>query len=229
MISSAFAKFGFTSKASTLASGANSEISSTRLPNSSTVIRHMPVRLPPGRLKLATRPARTGSLPARKTIGIAEVAFFAASAGKLPPWVTMTLTLRPTRSAANSGTDQPDLPPSVFDRHVLSLDVAGFAQSLAESGHIPCIRSDRRAAEPADHRHRLLLRAEVARHGHRAAQEQYQVAPLHSITSSARARIARGIVSPSALAVLRLMTSSNWVGCWIGISAGLAPASTRPA
>src|SRR5215469_1048217 len=45
----------------------------------------------------------------------------------------------------------------------------------------------------------------------------------YSITSSARPRIVCGIVRPSALAVLRLMTSSNFVGCWTGRSAGLAP------
>src|SRR5207244_5652739 len=42
-------------------------------------------------------------------------------------------------------------------------------------------------------------------------------------TSSARPSSDGGIVSPSALAVLRLMTSSNLVGCSIGRSAGLAP------
>ena len=45
----------------------------------------------------------------------------------------------------------------------------------------------------------------------------------YSITSSAPARIAGGIVRPSAFAVLRLITSSNFVGCSIGRSAGLAP------
>jgi len=30
-------------------------------------------------------------------------------------------------------------------------------------------------------------------------------------------------VRPMALAVLRLMTKSNFVGCWTGRSAGLAP------
>jgi len=45
----------------------------------------------------------------------------------------------------------------------------------------------------------------------------------HSMTSSARARIEGGIVRPSALAVLRLTTSSKMVGCWTGRSAGLAP------
>src|SRR6266496_4056270 len=32
-----------------------------------------------------------------------------------------------------------------------------------------------------------------------------------------------GMISPSALAVLRLITSSNFVGCSMGRSAGLAP------
>src|SRR6476646_8701125 len=41
----------------------------------------------------------------------------------------------------------------------------------------------------------------------------------HSITSSARARIVGGIARPSALAVLRLATSSNRVGCSTGRSA----------
>jgi hypothetical protein len=45
----------------------------------------------------------------------------------------------------------------------------------------------------------------------------------YSITSSARARSVGGISRPSAFAVLRLITSSNLVGCWIGKSAGLAP------
>src|SRR5215471_6395063 len=47
--------------------------------------------------------------------------------------------------------------------------------------------------------------------------------PTHSMTSSARARSDGGIVRPRALAVLRLITSSNLLGCSIGTSAGLAP------
>jgi len=45
----------------------------------------------------------------------------------------------------------------------------------------------------------------------------------HSITSSTRDRNDSGIVSPSALAVLRLTTSWNLVGCWTGRSAGSPP------
>jgi hypothetical protein len=45
----------------------------------------------------------------------------------------------------------------------------------------------------------------------------------YSITSSARASSEGGTVRPSALAVIRLMTRSNLVGCSIGRSAGFAP------
>src|SRR5215813_14950174 len=45
----------------------------------------------------------------------------------------------------------------------------------------------------------------------------------HSTTSSARPRRDGGIVRPRALAVLRLMTNSNLVGCSTGRSAGLRP------
>ena len=48
------------------------------------------------------------------------------------------------------------------------------------------------------------------------------IAP-YSITLSARATNVAGTVMPSALAVLRLITSSNLVGCSIGISATLVP------
>ena len=88
----------------TLASGTNSESSSSRLGISSAVRMVNPVRLPPGRAKLATRPFSTGSVPVSKTIGIVKVAVFAANAGEVPPLVAITSTLRPTRSAAKAGS-----------------------------------------------------------------------------------------------------------------------------
>ena len=45
----------------------------------------------------------------------------------------------------------------------------------------------------------------------------------YSMIWSARPRSVWGIVRPRALAVLRLITSSNFVGCSIGTSPGLAP------
>src|SRR4029077_9889888 len=47
--------------------------------------------------------------------------------------------------------------------------------------------------------------------------------PPYSITSSARSRNDSGIIRPSALAVVRLRTNSNLVGCSTGISPGLVP------
>jgi len=50
---------------------------------------------------------------------------------------------------------------------------------------------------------------------------------VYPITWSARSSSECGIVSPRALAVFRLMTSSNFVGCSTGRSAGLVPLRTR--
>ena len=44
-----------------------------------------PVRLPPGRARLATRPSLTGSSVTLNTIGIVVVAALAANAGAVPP------------------------------------------------------------------------------------------------------------------------------------------------
>src|SRR5262249_25580708 len=55
------------------------------------------------------------------------------------------------------------------------------------------------------------------------AESHDELPPYHSITSSARGSRVGGISRPSALAVDRLMTSSNFVGCSTGISAGFVP------
>src|SRR6516165_1981736 len=73
-----------------------------------------------------------------------------------------------------------------------------------------------------------LLRARRKRPRCRAAEQRDELASLHSITSSALACKVNGTVSPSDLAVLRLMTRSNIVGCTTGRSPGLAPLRIRP-
>src|SRR5205814_10277012 len=67
------------------------------------------------------------------------------------------------------------------------------------------------------------LRTGLRADGGQAKPTDEEDPPLHSMTSSARARIDGGTVRPSAIAVLRLTTSSNLVGCSTGRSAGLAP------
>jgi len=50
----------------------------------------------------------------------------------------------------------------------------------------------------------------------------------YSITSSTRASGGAGTVRPSAFAVLKLIVSSNFVGCRNGKSAAFAPLRIRP-
>jgi hypothetical protein len=72
----------------------------------------------------------------------------------------------------------------------------------------------RAGIEVSDHWHRRLLRAHRERPYRRRARDKRDelAAGAHSITSSARASSVGGTSSPSAFAVLRLITSSNLVG-----------------
>ena len=60
-----------------------------------------------------------------------------------------------------------------------------------------------------------------------AAPSPDELASPHSITSSARATNAGEMLRPSALAVLRLITNSNFVGSSTGRSPGFSPLSMR--
>src|SRR4051794_28650822 len=84
--------------------------------------------------------------------------------------------------------------------------------------------------EYADAPHALaLLRARRERPCYRRAAEQRDelATARHSITSSARASTLAGTSRPSALAVLRLITSSYLVGACTGGSAGFSPLRMR--
>src|SRR5262249_47501124 len=122
--------------------------------------------------------------------------------------------------------------PAGVDPHVAAINPAQFLQPLQECREaslalrIVC----RQAHEHADAPHALpLLRARRGRPScSRAAEERDELAPLHSITSSASASRLSGMVSPSALAVLMLMTKLNLVGCSTGKSLGFSPLRMRP-
>src|SRR5262245_43943703 len=76
---------------------------------------------------------------------------------------------------------------------------------------------------------RKALSGARAQGGGRAAEQRDELAASHhSITSSALACNVSGTVRPSAFAVLRLMISSNLVGCITGRLAGFSPLSIRP-
>src|SRR5262245_58230286 len=112
------------------------------------------------------------------------------------------------------------------------LGIAGSAQAAPERVNDVHELAGRFHAEKPDHRHRRLLRTRRKRPRCRAAEQRYELAPFHSITSSVRKSKDSEIVNPNALAVLRLITSSNLTGRWIGKSAGPVPLiiwSAKPA
>jgi hypothetical protein len=86
-----------------------SESWAVRMPTRAT----LPVRLPPGRARLATSLVATGSSVVMATIGMDPVAFFAAFAATVPA-VMMTSTFAPTSSEAN--WDTRSAPPSAYGR-----------------------------------------------------------------------------------------------------------------
>ena len=123
------------------------------------------------------------------------------------------------------------LRPAIFDRDVAALDIAGFAQALAERVQPARVAAGGGAAQEADHRQRRLRargqRPGNRRRGRRAAEQRDELAPLHSITSSARVSTVAGTSRPSALAVLRLRISSYLIGACTGRSAGFSPLRMR--
>src|SRR5262249_31867746 len=121
------------------------------------------------------------------------------------------------------------LGPAVFNRHVLALDIAGVFETLVKSAQTIHVHVRRRGVEEPNHRHRWLLRARRERPGSRAPDKRDELAALHSITSLTAACSVSGMVRPRAFAVLRLITSSNLVGCKTGRSAGFSPLRMRPA
>src|SRR5262249_28289029 len=121
--------------------------------------------------------------------------------------------------------------PAVFDCHVAAFNNACFIQTSSERGRKVRGRGGlwRTTAQESDRRHRRLLCARRERPYRRAAEQFDELAPLHSITSSARNKSDAGMDKPKASAVRKFKTCSNLVGRSIGTSAGLAPCSTFPA
>src|SRR5262249_28160346 len=116
-------------------------------------------------------------------------------------------------------------PPDV-DAHVAADGPAELLQPLQKRRvaglAVGIIR--RQVHQHGDAAHALaLLRARRERPRRRAAEQRDELAAPHSITSSPRASSCGGTSRPSALAVVRLITRSNLVGCSTGMSAGSVP------
>src|SRR5262249_44039334 len=107
--------------------------------------------------------------------------------------------------------------PAIFDRDRAALDPTEVVEPPRECGRPPPFRQRCAVAqEPDNWSLRRLLRARHHRPSRRAAEQRDEVAPSHSITSSAAASSLSGTVRPSALAVLRLRVVSYLVGAWTG-------------
>src|SRR5215467_10210744 len=117
----------------------------------------------------------------------------------------------------------------ILDCYVLAFEVAGFVEPFPKRRGKSGGRVGRPISDESNHRHCRLL---CARHKRprrcRAAEQRDEVAPFHSITSSAMASSPGGKLRPNILAVLRLITNSNLVGCMTGRSAGFSPLRIRP-
>ena len=124
------------------------------------------------------------------------------------------------------------------DEHLETIRIAFTTEQLDVGGSIAALVQ--RIIEPINRRavgksavHNdnvaLIRCVQVIRPGNRRTADKCdELAPFHSITSSARASSVGEISRPSAFAVLRLMISSNLVGCITGRSAGFSPLRMRP-
>src|SRR5262249_18719147 len=113
----------------------------------------------------------------------------------------------------------PNIKAARHDREILTLDETVKAQFIQKQTDRWCFPSEG-DQEPNPICTALLLCRRDEWPRRRAAETRDELAPFHSITSSARASRECGTSRPSALAVLRLMTSSNLTGACTGRSLG---------
>ena len=119
------------------------------------------------------------------------------------------------------------LGPAILDRDGTAHAPAELVQAPHESC-VPIVPVRRRThTQNADGGQLRRLCAQPQRPRGGAADSQQERAAFHSITSSARASRVAGKSRPSALAVLRLITSSYRVGACTGRSAGFSPLRMR--
>ncbi len=180
------------------------------LPNIESSRLVKPVILPPGRAKLSTNPKPTGSICPGSTMGTERESCTSTGTTR-PPTVTTTSEFDATRLAALARTrsilsvvqrsSNCTLTPSVQPSS-RQLVPQGAHASLEFSVTIGIRHEDADAPHPL-----ALLRPRRKWPRRCAAHQRDEGAARHSITSSARPDSGSGTVSPSALAVLRLMMS----------------------
>src|SRR5262249_53218664 len=137
-----------------------------------------PVILPPGRARLRTKPAPTGSTTCRNTIGILRVA--CSRAGMVGP-TPATITSGPSAtSSATSSRKRAASPAAHVDPQLAADDPARFLQALVQRCdfglRVRVVGSG--AHEDADASHLpALLCARHQRPRRRAAEQRHELAP----------------------------------------------------
>src|SRR5262245_29396208 len=121
------------------------------------------------------------------------------------------------------------LGPAIDDRDILAFDKTDLLQTTVKSTQTVSRRLRRRRAEESNHRHCLLRARRERPRSRRAAEQRDELAPFHSMTSSAVASSEGGRMRSSMRAVWRLITNSSLDDCTTGRSSGLAPLRMRAA
>lgn len=144
--------------------------------------------LPPGRAKLAISPLPTGSPAATITIGIVVVARLVAS-GASVPGATITSACGVDQLCGNLGQPiEPVIRVPALEYEVLAFNQSELAKVIAENivqrGHL----SRTSGEEDADlvELARLLRACPDRLRGGRRANQNEEIPPVHSMTSSAR-------------------------------------------
>src|SRR5215469_11477030 len=200
---------------------------SSILPKTESSMNVNPVMLPPGRARLSTNPNPTGSDTPGITMGIVRDICIRIGMTR-PSYRNDHIGLRAHQSCCvGSNAIHVVGSPMLVEFDITALDPSRFSQCITQSLDMSSVLGVVLGIghQNAHSAHRLgLLRARRQRpYRRRAADERDELTPLHSTTRSARAMTVGGTVMPSPLATVRLMLSSNVVGCCIGRSEGFAP------
>src|SRR5262249_13179535 len=171
---------GSTSTAKIVALGSNSCNSSSRFGPNSAFKLVTPVRLPPGRFRLATSPTLARVAPTPKDDGILPIPPLAPTCRSIAAGrhnhghLTVNQFGRKHRQSIILA-----FRPAIFDLDVLAFDISCLFQSLAERTQADRVSGQVRrcAAEEPDHWHRGLLRARRERPRNRRAAECSQQFP----------------------------------------------------
>src|SRR5262249_3878317 len=153
---------------------------SGRLPETSGIWLDSPVTLPSGRARLATMPLPTGSPAVANTIGIVDVACFAAR-GSRSVVGDDDVDLEPNKLVCEiSQTLGVPLGPAILDREITALHPAQVANSMHEGGGPLALCRRATSAEQSDSRRLRLLGTRGERPSRRHATKQRdEVPPSH--------------------------------------------------